>query len=463
MARQLDDSAALAHALRARHDALWGPEHTKERLELATEALHLAEDTGLKDVELEARLARIGNLMELGEIGNGVEELGCYVKDADRLQRPIYLFHALVMQTKFALHSGDIEKAERLSGEALAMGQRAGYPVMRTYGVQLFAIRREQGRLKELEPAARGTVDLYPTVPGFATSLAALYMEIEREAEARAVFERLAVDGFATIPSDWFWLISMSLLAQVCAYLRDTKRAATLYDLLLPFAQRNVCVVNILSTGSVARSLGLLAGAMSRWVDAERHFEDALEMNSQMGAKLALAWTQFDYAQMLVARRYQGDRKKAYALLTKALALARDLGLARLEERVTGLLESRRSLMPVYPDGLTRREVDVLRLIAGGFSNSEISQELVLSIRTVERHVTNVYNKINARGRADATAYALSHGLASSRSQAAVYSSTSEFDPPGAPSRIPGSSDEIRCGPKANLRVYSDEMRPPSA
>ena len=53
---------------------------------------------------------------------------------------------------------------------------------------------------------------------------------------------------------------------------------------------------------------------------------------------------------------------------------------------------------------LTNRETDVLRLIAGGQSNREIAAELVLSIRTVERHITTLYGKIDARGRADATA-----------------------------------------------------------
>jgi DNA-binding CsgD family transcriptional regulator len=419
-ARRLDDPAALAHALRARHDALWGPDYTKERLDLATEAMHLAEATGLLDVEFEARHGRIGNLMELGDVESALEEFDVYSTSADKLKQPIYLFHALVIRAKLALHSGEMERAERLSVEALAMGQRAGYPAVRTVGVQLFALRREQGRLEELEASAKRIVEVFPTVPGFAASLASLYMEIEREADARAVFERLALDGFEAIPKDWFWLISMSLLAHVCSYLRDARRAGALYQLLLPFAQRNVCVVNILSTGSASRGLGVLAATMSRWGEAEHHFEDALEMNGRTGARSAFAWTQYDYAQMLVVRRHQGDRKKAYVLLTQALGTARDLGLRRLEDKVTCLLASRRSLTPVYPDRLTRREVDVLRLIAEGASNSEISERLVLSIRTVERHITNVYNKINARGRADATAYAMRHGLAPTQSEAAV-------------------------------------------
>ena len=66
---------------------------------------------------------------------------------------------------------------------------------------------------------------------------------------------------------------------------------------------------------------------------------------------------------------------------------------------------------PAPSDGLTAREVQVLRLVASGQTNSEIADELVLSIRTVERHIANIYGKIGARGRANATAYALTRAL----------------------------------------------------
>ncbi len=70
------------------------------------------------------------------------------------------------------------------------------------------------------------------------------------------------------------------------------------------------------------------------------------------------------------------------------------------------------SAVPALPDGLTAREVEVLRLIAAGCSSREIAERLVISIHTVERHITHVYQKIGARGRAEAAAYALRHGLA---------------------------------------------------
>lgn len=62
--------------------------------------------------------------------------------------------------------------------------------------------------------------------------------------------------------------------------------------------------------------------------------------------------------------------------------------------------------------GLSRRELDVLRLLAAGDSNTQIARRLGLSIHTIERHVANLYRKIGARGRADATAYAVRNGLA---------------------------------------------------
>jgi DNA-binding NarL/FixJ family response regulator len=123
---------------------------------------------------------------------------------------------------------------------------------------------------------------------------------------------------------------------------------------------------------------------------------------------------------MLLARRVRSDLPRARQLLESALASYDQLGMQDHAARVRALLAQPRLATvplraPAYPDGLTEREVDVLRLIAAGRSNREIADELVLSVRTVERHITNLYGKIDARGKADATAYALGHGLAEPR------------------------------------------------
>jgi pimeloyl-ACP methyl ester carboxylesterase/DNA-binding CsgD family transcriptional regulator len=67
--------------------------------------------------------------------------------------------------------------------------------------------------------------------------------------------------------------------------------------------------------------------------------------------------------------------------------------------------------LALAPDGLTPREVQVLRQVAAGSTNKEIAAELAVAVSTVERHLVNLYTKIGARGRADAIAYALRHRL----------------------------------------------------
>jgi DNA-binding NarL/FixJ family response regulator len=66
---------------------------------------------------------------------------------------------------------------------------------------------------------------------------------------------------------------------------------------------------------------------------------------------------------------------------------------------------------PAPAGGLTPREVEVLRLVAAGRTNREIAGELVLSEKTVARHLSNIYTKLGIGSRAAATAYAYDHQL----------------------------------------------------
>ena len=67
---------------------------------------------------------------------------------------------------------------------------------------------------------------------------------------------------------------------------------------------------------------------------------------------------------------------------------------------------------PNASTSLTPRETEVLLLLARGLTSNEISDELFVSVRTVGRHITNIYAKIGARTRADAASYAVRHGMA---------------------------------------------------
>jgi pimeloyl-ACP methyl ester carboxylesterase/DNA-binding CsgD family transcriptional regulator len=110
-----------------------------------------------------------------------------------------------------------------------------------------------------------------------------------------------------------------------------------------------------------------------------------------------------------VARRVATEARAARLVLLNGTAVSPFLGdtqegLEAIRAFLSEVVESR-------PDGLTEREVEILALLAGGRSNERIANALSISTRTVERHIGNIYLKIGAHNRAEATAYAFRNGL----------------------------------------------------
>ena len=163
--------------------------------------------------------------------------------------------------------------------------------------------------------------------------------------------------------------------------------------------------------------LGLLANTIGDLDRSAGHFEDAVSFCRKSGYRPELAWVCYDYTDCLLARNRTGDRAKARTLLNESMTISTDLGMRPLMERVTGKLEGIQAQpieTPASPAGLSDREIEVLRLLAAGKSNAVIAAELVLSVRTVERHIANIYSKTDSHGRAEATAFAYTNGLISS-------------------------------------------------
>lgn len=194
---------------------------------------------------------------------------------------------------------------------------------------------------------------------------------------------------------------------------RDAHAAQTSYDLL-----REESGMTFYGEASVERLLALLAQTAGDIEAARKHFEDALQYLRPAGYRPELAWTCHDYAEMLLATRTTADSKgaaKAKSLLDEGEPLATELGMKPLAAKLASLREkfvARRGGRLDYPDGLTEREVDVLRLIAAGKSNREIGEALVISGHTVMRHVANILAKTGLSNRAGASAYAVRNGLA---------------------------------------------------
>jgi DNA-binding NarL/FixJ family response regulator len=83
-----------------------------------------------------------------------------------------------------------------------------------------------------------------------------------------------------------------------------------------------------------------------------------------------------------------------------------------IQRRLAESVASRSPASESLPDGLTPREIDVLRLIAAGQSNMEIARELVITEATVKTHINNLFAKAGVRDRAQAVTYAFRHGIA---------------------------------------------------
>ena len=221
-----------------------------------------------------------------------------------------------------------------------------------------------------------------------------------------------AAKTLLSLPVDLPFLTSLgrASLALLAVERGNTRAAKELYDALKSVPSHMLAYI------STDRVLGLLSTTLDRLERAAVHFEDALAFCRRTGYRPELAWTCCDYADALLQRRNSGDLEKAKPLLDEAQTIAVELGMHPLVERVQERLDLLASIgmgAPDYPDGLSRREVEVLRQLAFGKSNREIGDELVITEGTVRRHVSNVYQKIGASNRSEATSYALREGLVS--------------------------------------------------
>jgi len=81
------------------------------------------------------------------------------------------------------------------------------------------------------------------------------------------------------------------------------------------------------------------------------------------------------------------------------------------DELALALRELRRQATDARPAGLSRREIDVLKLVAGGRTTSEIAAQLFISAKTADHHIQHIYTKIGVSNRAAATRWAVRHEM----------------------------------------------------
>jgi DNA-binding CsgD family transcriptional regulator len=172
----------------------------------------------------------------------------------------------------------------------------------------------------------------------------------------------------------------------------DLAAHADRFDATLPraIASRAAGTVQ-LAEGDAHGALATLRRAWELWLDLEAPYESA-RVRVQIG----------------MSCQGVGDADTAELELAAARTVFADLGAVRDVARVDDLLAR---VDAVRGSGLSRREIEVLRLVADGRTNRDIASELGISERTVDRHVSNLFSKLDVSTRSAATAYAYEHHL----------------------------------------------------
>jgi tetratricopeptide (TPR) repeat protein len=336
MARGVGDPTTLLYTLAAHHAALWGPDAVVEQLAVADEVVRLAESSGDRERGLVGLVWRLNDLLILGEREAVDVAVDTCARWAEEVRQPAHTWYARHCQAMLAMLDGRFDAAEDLVSKALAFNpQMHDQGASQSWAIQMYSLRREQGRLDEMESLMTAAAELYRAVPAWRCALAALYAETAREPECAAELERLAADDFRGLPRDGNWLTCVAYASLACAYLRDADRAAVLYQQLLPYCGLNIVTgLGMHCLGSVELYLGLLAAMAERWDEAERHFASANAMHARLRSPPWTAHTEHEQARMLLARGRPGDCVRARELLTSARMAADALGMTHLSERV---------------------------------------------------------------------------------------------------------------------------------
>lgn len=352
IARRAGEKATLADVLASAHRATRGPDTLHESIALAAELGRVADEVGDHELRILAHRWLIAHLHELGDIEAVERELEALQRLSETRRERYFKWNLAVLQANHAYLGGRLEHCETLAHNALAHSfEGHDDAAAHIFGTQIVLIRREQGRLDELVEAIEGFAVQYPEFVSWRCALASTYAQLQRTAQARQELEALAGADFGDLPRDAFWLSSMLSLCEAVVFLDDVPRAALLYKLLLPYAERCVVIVALPCLGSASRPLGMLATTLSRYEEAARHFQQALKTNAQIRSPLWIAHTEHDYARMLLLRNHAGDRDKALELLKETLAAADKLGLNALADKARALKLSAEAAgpPPVFP------------------------------------------------------------------------------------------------------------------
>ena len=383
------------------------PATLSRRLQFGAEHIAVAHAASSADLLAEAYYWQALNYLEFGRLDE-LEELLERYGSLGVARYGVHQYLAGAYRITLSLLRGEWANLEALIERQLEIGTRTRRgDADGVYGAQMFALNRDLGRLHSLKPqveqvAAQGRV----WQPG----MMLLYAEIGMLDEARRIFIELAHQNFARVSRDDMYVTCLVFCAETCCALRDAAHAAELYKLLSAYAGQTANHPTAVCFGAADLYLAGLAGSAGWPERAVEHFERAIALNRSMRAWPWLVRSLLRHGTFLLSMSGETQRTLGLQQLREAERLARRIGMTRQIEDIDRLLEAR-DAGTMSPDHLTAREVEVLRLLAIGRTNKDVSLILSISLNTVATHVRSILSKTNCANRTEAAAYAMRRGL----------------------------------------------------
>jgi DNA-binding CsgD family transcriptional regulator len=406
MARSLGDKDLLASTLECTLFHPYRPADIVPRLSRADELAQLASQSGNAEHLGPAACFRARASYVSGDIADlDISEADLAVA-AREIGGEYWDYSAGCIRYARQFTAGDLRAAEQTCSRLAGYGDSPGSDDTEgPYGVQMYLVRREAGHLQQVRPLITGEES---PDQQWAPGLLALYTELGLEQPAQRLLRWLLerYDDHDRDSGDW--PIRLVFMVEAATWLEDIEAARRLRPLMAEYTGLNLLAGQFAAVfGSTDRYLGRLDSLLSNGSPQDR-FEAALDLDVRTEALLHQAETLAAHAVHL--RRTGKDLARAQQLTEQASSIAEPREL----RRVTGMLTSHGSQQgraPARPDGLTSREIDVLRLLGAGASNREIAGQLFITENTAANHVRNILMKTGAGNRTQAAIYASTHGL----------------------------------------------------
>ncbi len=331
LARQRGSLPALYDALQARLYALSGPDDIDALLAIADELLSLP---GERLFWLHAEALFWSYRAHLYRCDSARADASLRALGSDARARGLseLLFHHDFFLAQRAFSRGEFAESEVAFEELGARGARLGLwqaPMLCAFAKNLLIKEREGmsavAKAQGLDALLAGLATLPPC---YAAAGARMAAEAGRSELAREMLHQLTAHDFRAVVKDLGYVNALSNLAVVAIVLEDRERARLIYERLAPYPAHNTPSGAVgFYEGAAARFLAALAAYLGEGERAVRHFDQALALNTQLGALPLVARTSYEYARFLAQGGHQGV---ASWLKRQAISLASQLGMRAL-------------------------------------------------------------------------------------------------------------------------------------